>query len=192
MISCEIVTTVFCVHLLIDQPQIRASGVVLQGSRHEPSITYKITSCWVTLLQQTRRAVVLGQPSSLRPHWRYYACSPTPFYVSRLLKPIFEDDGNGYSSTWDICFMTCMFYASLAQIDSICFKTALFSYLLKRGTQQAELQSLFFVKVIFKVGRLIFIWSVSFTLCRTYSHSDKSIKDVFSPRNLHCYCSLLI
>jgi hypothetical protein len=37
-------------------------------NRHRPSITYKITPCWVALLQPARRAAVLGQPSSLRPH----------------------------------------------------------------------------------------------------------------------------
>jgi hypothetical protein len=40
-----------------------------QGMRNGPFITYKITRCWVTLLQSARRAAVLGQPSSLRPHW---------------------------------------------------------------------------------------------------------------------------
>jgi hypothetical protein len=56
--------------LVIDHPQSGANGVVGQGRRHGPSITYKITPCWVTLLQQARRAVVLDQPSSLiRPHW---------------------------------------------------------------------------------------------------------------------------
>jgi hypothetical protein len=58
--------TVFFVHLVIDKPQTGASGVVRQGMRHGPSITYKIT---VTLLQPARRAAVLGQPSSLRSHW---------------------------------------------------------------------------------------------------------------------------
>jgi hypothetical protein len=43
--------TVFCVHLIIDQPQTGASGVVCQGRRHGPSIKYKITPCWVTILQ---------------------------------------------------------------------------------------------------------------------------------------------
>ncbi len=41
-------------------------------SGHGPSITYKITPCcrWVTLLQPAPwRAVVLGHPSSFRPHW---------------------------------------------------------------------------------------------------------------------------
>jgi hypothetical protein len=41
---------------------IRAGG---QG----PSITYKITPCCVTLLQPTRRAAVLDQPSILRSLW---------------------------------------------------------------------------------------------------------------------------
>ncbi len=40
-----------------------------QGRRRGPSIMYKITPFWVTpLLQPARRAAVLGQPSSLRPH----------------------------------------------------------------------------------------------------------------------------
>ncbi len=43
--------------------------VVRQGRRHGLSITYKITPDWVTLLQPRRRAVGLGQPSSLRHHW---------------------------------------------------------------------------------------------------------------------------
>jgi hypothetical protein len=59
--------TVFCVNLVIDQPQTGASGVVRQGRRHGPSITYKITSCLGTLLQPARRAAVLDWPSSLRP-----------------------------------------------------------------------------------------------------------------------------
>jgi hypothetical protein len=33
-----------CVHLVIDHPQTGASGVVRQGRRHRPSITYKTTS----------------------------------------------------------------------------------------------------------------------------------------------------
>ncbi len=41
--------------------------MVRQGRRHGPSITYKITPCWVTLLQPARRAAELNQPSSLRP-----------------------------------------------------------------------------------------------------------------------------
>ncbi len=61
--------TVFCVHLVIDQIQSGASGFVRQGSRHGPFITYKITACWVTLLQPARQAAVLGQHSSLRSHW---------------------------------------------------------------------------------------------------------------------------
>ncbi len=32
-------------------------------------------TCWVTLLQPARQAAVLGQPSSLRPHW--YSLSPS-------------------------------------------------------------------------------------------------------------------
>jgi hypothetical protein len=45
--------------------------MVSQGRRHGPSIMYKITPCWITLLQPARRAVVLGQLSSLRSHWLY-------------------------------------------------------------------------------------------------------------------------
>jgi hypothetical protein len=51
----------FCVHLVIDQPQTGTSGVVRQGRRHGPSITHKITPCWVTLLLPARRAAVLGR-----------------------------------------------------------------------------------------------------------------------------------
>jgi hypothetical protein len=61
--------TVFYVHLVIDQPQNEESGVVQHSWRHGPSITYKITPCWVTLLQLARRAAVLDQPSCLRSHW---------------------------------------------------------------------------------------------------------------------------
>ncbi len=53
----------FCAHLVIDQPQTGASGVVHQGRRHGPSIMYKITPWCVLLLQQARRAAVLDQPS---------------------------------------------------------------------------------------------------------------------------------
>ncbi len=60
---------VFCVHSEIDQSQTRTSCVVRQCRRHGPSITYKITPCWVTLHQPARRAAVLGQPSSLQLHW---------------------------------------------------------------------------------------------------------------------------
>ncbi len=49
----------------------QASGVVHQGRRRGPSIMYKITPCWVSLIQPTRRAAVRGQSSSLRPHWKY-------------------------------------------------------------------------------------------------------------------------
>ncbi len=60
----------FSVHLVIDQPKTgTTSGVVRQGWRHGPSIMYKITPCWVTLLQPARRAAVLDQPSSLQPQW---------------------------------------------------------------------------------------------------------------------------
>jgi hypothetical protein len=68
--------TVFSVHIVINQSQTGASRVVCQGGRHGPSITYKITPCWVTLLQPARRAAVLVQPSSLRPHW-----SKLPTYI---------------------------------------------------------------------------------------------------------------
>jgi hypothetical protein len=43
--------------------------MVRQGRRNGPTITYKITPCWVTLFQPARREAVLGQPSRLRPHW---------------------------------------------------------------------------------------------------------------------------
>jgi hypothetical protein len=44
-----------------------------KGSRYGPSITYKKShTCRVTLLQLARRAAVLGQHSSLRPHWLLY------------------------------------------------------------------------------------------------------------------------
>jgi hypothetical protein len=43
---------VFCVHLVLDLPQTGASGVVRHGRRHGPSITYKITPCWVLFSSQ--------------------------------------------------------------------------------------------------------------------------------------------
>jgi hypothetical protein len=48
-----------------------ASGTVRQGRWHGPSITYSAKSrpVGITLLQPTRRAAVLGQPSSLLPRW---------------------------------------------------------------------------------------------------------------------------
>jgi hypothetical protein len=61
---------VFCLHSVIDQPQAGGKWCGPSGqARHGPSIRYKITTCWVTLLQHVRLAAVLGQPSSLRPHW---------------------------------------------------------------------------------------------------------------------------
>jgi hypothetical protein len=62
------VMTVFCVHLVIDQPQTGASGVVRQGAggMDRPSLTKSHPAG--SILQPTRRAAVLGQPSSLRPH----------------------------------------------------------------------------------------------------------------------------
>ncbi len=58
--------TVFCVHLVIDQPQTQA---IRQGRRHGPSIAYKNTPCRVIFLQPARRVAVPGQPSSFRLHW---------------------------------------------------------------------------------------------------------------------------
>jgi hypothetical protein len=42
---CDWFMTVFSVHLVTDQPQIGASGVVHQSKQHGPSIMYKITPC---------------------------------------------------------------------------------------------------------------------------------------------------
>ncbi len=62
---------------------IRASGMIQKRQAVRP--VYQ--TCWVTLLQPARRAAVLGQPSSLRPHWfslkhwpgtETFACSCTP------------------------------------------------------------------------------------------------------------------
>ncbi len=50
----------------VEQPYTGACGKARQGRRHGPSITYKITPCWVTLLQPAKRVSVLGHPSSLR------------------------------------------------------------------------------------------------------------------------------
>ncbi len=69
---------VFCVHSVKDQSQSGTNAVVSQCRQHGPSITYKITPCWGTLLQPARRAAVLVQPSSLRPHW-----SPLRNYTGR-------------------------------------------------------------------------------------------------------------
>jgi hypothetical protein len=60
-------TVFLCTIRNIDQTQTGASGEVRQGKQHGQSITYKITSCWVTLLQQARRAAVLDRPYRLRP-----------------------------------------------------------------------------------------------------------------------------
>jgi hypothetical protein len=57
--------------LAAEQPQTGANGMVRLGRRLGLSITYKITNCWVTLLQPARRAAVLDQPSSIRPHLTY-------------------------------------------------------------------------------------------------------------------------
>ncbi len=47
-----------CQKLAPEQLQTRSSSTVRQGRRHEPSINYKITPCWVTLLQSARRTAV--------------------------------------------------------------------------------------------------------------------------------------
>ncbi len=56
--------TVFRVLLVIDQPVTGASDQAAWTVHH-----VQITPCRVTLLQPSRRAAVLVQPSSLRPHW---------------------------------------------------------------------------------------------------------------------------
>jgi hypothetical protein len=53
---------VLCTIRNIDQTQTGVRGVVRQGRRHGPSITYKITPYWVTLIQSARRAAVLAGP----------------------------------------------------------------------------------------------------------------------------------
>ncbi len=69
-----------CVHLLYNNSwkfhQLAAMQLLSgqpvrygKGRWYCPSITYKNHTCRVTLLQPARRAVVLGQSSSLRPHW---------------------------------------------------------------------------------------------------------------------------
>ncbi len=67
-LSCATLMTVFCVNLVVDRSPTSPSGVVRNGRRHGPSITYKITPCWVTLLQPARRAAMLGQSSIHWPH----------------------------------------------------------------------------------------------------------------------------
>ncbi len=68
-----------CVHLLNNSSWKFLKlqlGISCQGNRKGPSITNKITA--VTLLQPARRRAVLGQPSSLQPHWWY----PSPTWES--------------------------------------------------------------------------------------------------------------
>jgi hypothetical protein len=43
-----------------------------------PSIPYRITPCWVTLLRPARRAAVLDQPSSLGPHCSLLSAQNVP------------------------------------------------------------------------------------------------------------------
>jgi hypothetical protein len=57
----------FCMSLPLWHPMAVRHSVPVHG----PSNTYKITPCWVTLLQPVRRAAVFGHPSSLRPHCTY-------------------------------------------------------------------------------------------------------------------------
>ncbi len=66
--NMKLLMAVFCVHHVKGQSQTGKNAVVSQCRQHGPYITYKIKHCWVTRLQPTRRAAVLGQPSSLRPH----------------------------------------------------------------------------------------------------------------------------
>ncbi len=84
--------TVLCVHLVVDQPPNGAGGVYRQGRRHGPTITYKTTPCWVTLLQPAGRAAVLGQPSSLRRHQGMTTLCQSPLY------PPVRDQEFGYST----------------------------------------------------------------------------------------------
>jgi hypothetical protein len=67
---------VLCTFSIMAQPQTGASGVVRQGRRLGPSIMYKITLCWIALLQPAKRAAVLDQPSSLLPHWSHHCDHP--------------------------------------------------------------------------------------------------------------------
>ncbi len=70
--------TVFCVHLVIDQPPDRGKWCGPSGHSAWTVHHVQITPCWgqcwvrVTLLQPARRAAVLAQPSSFRPHWLQY------------------------------------------------------------------------------------------------------------------------
>ncbi len=71
---CEVAhVDVLCTFSTIDQPQTGTSGMAVRaGGMDRPPHVQNHTL--VTLLQQARRSAVLGQPSSLWPHW----VDPTP------------------------------------------------------------------------------------------------------------------
>jgi hypothetical protein len=95
---------VLCTFRNTDQHQTGTSGVVRQGRRHGQSITYKITPCWLTLLQPNRRKAVLGQPSRLRTHWFVQYSEGTKRHNQGYLRspPILHHDCKGTVS-WP-CF----------------------------------------------------------------------------------------
>jgi hypothetical protein len=69
-----------CVHILIQQQleipsdrswgaPVRATGAVWKRQAVQTIHHVQNHTCRVTVLQPARRATVLGQPSSLWPHW---------------------------------------------------------------------------------------------------------------------------
>jgi hypothetical protein len=132
--------TVFCVHSVIDQPQTETSGVVCQCRRHVPSITYKITP--VTLLQPARRAAVLGQPSSLRPHCSHTGSEPNgllpkslPYYryLALCMRQLIKAEGHRQSSKMFFVHLLrqkidffCIIYASSMGFIENCGKELVF------------------------------------------------------------------
>jgi hypothetical protein len=55
--------------LNIPSAATKATGTVRKRQAVRPAHHIQNHTCWVTLLQKARRAAVLGQLSSLRPHW---------------------------------------------------------------------------------------------------------------------------
>jgi hypothetical protein len=61
---------------------------------------YKITPYWVTLHQPAGWAAVLGQPSSLRPHWSGNASPPPSFLNSGLFPSLASLCGSLQKKPW--------------------------------------------------------------------------------------------
>jgi hypothetical protein len=92
----SLVTNV-CVHLLYNsswkfhqladawETPVRATGTVWKRQAVQPVHHVQNHTSWVTLLQPARRADVLSQPYSLRPHWiLIYTATKIPFMYSFL------------------------------------------------------------------------------------------------------------